>query len=162
MSDIVANFSKFLIDNNIYQENDFKYKKEIVYLKLKKLMEIIKEPNIINNIEIVKMDNIIKAYGYEIVRFREKDNIMNFLPKLKEIIEKQELIVNPKLFGKFIVEYFVNEGYRKDIIEKLTYEISQDIITGVPFMEIGKTPISIKLEKDIFNWLFIDSIEEKK
>ena len=107
-------------------------------------------------------DSIIKAYGYEIIRFKESSNLINFFVNIKSIIKEQELLENPTIYGKYIIDFFVEKGYREDVIEKLTSEIIIDIINDIPFEDIGKTPRNLKLNKDIFDWLFINSKISKK
>lgn len=108
-------------------------------------------------------DNVIRAYGYQVIRYKENlTNLIEFFKNLNQTIKDQELIENPKLLGKYIIEFFTTQGYRQDIIEKLTGEIVCDIINKTPYDLIGKTPRSISLNKDIFDWLFIDSKSDKK
>ncbi len=100
-------------------------------------------------------DKIIQAFGYQVLRFKEKDqkSIFQFIKELAQVIKDQDLKENPEKFASYIIDFFVAQGYRKDIIEKLSQEVIDDIISKVPYDQIGNTPKKIRLNKDIFAWL---------
>ncbi len=108
-------------------------------------------------------DKIIQAFGYQVLRFKEKEqkSIFQFIRELSQVIKEQDLKENPEKFASYIIDFFVTQGYRRDIIEKLSQEVIDDIISKVPYEEIGNTPKNIKLSKDIFSWLKINSSDEK-
>ncbi len=108
-------------------------------------------------------DKIIQAFGYHVLRFKEKEqkSIFKFIEELGQVIKNQDLKENPQKFASYIIDFFVSQGYRKDIIEKLSQEVIDDIISKVPYDQIGNTPKKIKLSKDIFNWLKISKSSEK-
>jgi very-short-patch-repair endonuclease len=109
-------------------------------------------------------DKIIQAFGYHVLRFKEKEqkSIFKFVEELDQVIKEQELKEDPKKFASYIIDFFVSQGYRQDIIEKLSQEVIDDIISKVPYDEIGNTPKKIKLSKDIFCWLSVSGSSEKK
>ena len=108
-------------------------------------------------------DKIIQAFGYHVLRFKEKEqkSIFKFVEELGQVIKSQDLKENPEKFASYIIDFFVAQGYQRDIIEKLSQEVIDDIISKVPYDEIGNTPKKIKLSKDIFNWLRISKSNEK-
>ncbi len=108
-------------------------------------------------------DKIIQAFGYHVLRFKEKEqkSIFKFIEELGQVIKNQDLKENPQKFANYIIDFFVSQGYQKDIIEKLSQEVIDDIISKVPYDQIGNTPKKIKLSKDIFNWLKISKSSEK-
>lgn len=109
-------------------------------------------------------DKIIQAFGYQVLRFKEKEqkSIFQFIKELNQVIKTQDLKENPKKFASFIIDFFVTQGYSQDIVEKLSQEVIDDIISKVPYEQIGDTPKKIRLSKDVFNWLKIKDSAEKK
>ena len=108
-------------------------------------------------------DNIIKAFGYEVIRFKEKSNPIFFFKNLKQIILSQELDENPQLFGENIINYFVKNNIgNREMIKLLVEEQCIDIINQIDFKNIGKTPREINLAGDVFQWLGIQSNNDKK
>ena len=102
-------------------------------------------------------DCIIKAYGYNVIRFREKSNpIYFFVNYLKPTIISLELNSNPEMFGENIINYFLKNNIGdREMLELLVKEQTIDIINQVPFKDIGTTPRNIYFNT-ICSWLNID------
>lgn len=108
-------------------------------------------------------DNIIRAFGYEIIRFKEKSNLITFFLTLKEIITSKELDENLDLFGQNIINYFLKNNIgNEEMLNLLVKEQTIDIINQVDFINIGKEPREINLNSNVFQWLGIQEFSEKE
>ena len=107
-------------------------------------------------------DNIIKAFGYEVIRFKERSNPIIFFLTLKQFITNKELDDNIDLFGKNIINYFLkNNIANEEMLNLLVKEQTLDIIKNVDFNNIGKKPRDINLNSNVFQWLGINNKRDK-
>jgi hypothetical protein len=108
-------------------------------------------------------DNIIRAFGYEVIRFKEKSNLIIFFLTLKQIITSKELDDNLDLFGQNIINYFLKNNIgNEEMLNLLVKEQTIDIINQVDFKDIGKEPREINLNSNVFQWLGISTKSDKE